>query len=332
MNVERLSLSDTNLQEFISKNSKCIFSSADWYKVLEEGFNSKVLFYGLRDGSDLKLVIPGILLNFKIIKMFYSNIPYGGFIGEKTYITDFLPLLEKELKKAGVDIFRVCKQFSDGYDNLNGYKLQSGCQQIINIEGLTEQELWTGYKKRVRRDIRRAEKLGVDIKELSSKEEVDILYRLYVETMKRNNTYPTWTRKAIHSIYEHLVSKGKAKVLFAKLKEKYIAGVMLIYSEGTLYYFISSSVADYLSFCPNDLLMHRTITLGIQKGKKHIDLMTSRESDTKLIKFKEKWGSQRHPFHIFEKDLNFTRACIWHWIWKIANSKPGGLLVRLFRK
>ena len=332
MNIEQLSLSDINVREFISKSSECIFSSSDWCKVLEEGFNSKVLFYGLRDGNDLKLVISGILLDFKIIKMFYSNIPYGGFIGEKKYITDFLPLLEEELKKIGIGIFRVCKQFSNWHDNPNGYKIQSGCQQIINIEGLTEQELWVGYKKRIRRDIRRAEKLGVEIKELSTKEEIDVLYQLHVETMKRNDTYPTWTRKAIRSIHEHLVSKGKAKVLFAKLKEKYIAGVMLIYSEDALHYFISSSATDYLSYCPNDLLMHNTITLGIQKNKKHIDLMTSRESDTKLIKFKEKWGAECYPFSILEKDLYYIRAHIWHWIWKFASSKPGGFLIRLFRK
>lgn len=331
MNLEQLSLTSTSVQEFVSLNSNCTFTSKDWYKVLEDGFDSKILAFGLRNGGDLQLVIPGILLDFKIVKMFYSNIPYGGFIGEKKYILDFLPLLENELRRMGISIFRVCKQFTDGYDNFDGYKLQSGCQQIVNIEGLSEQKLWSNYKKRVRRDIRKAEKMGVDIKELSQKEEIEILFNLYLETMKRNNTYPTWTRKAFYSIYHNLILKHKAEVLFAKLKDKYIAGIILIHSKDTLYYFMSSSAADYLSYCPNDLLLHRTITTGIQNKQKYVDLMTSKESDINLIKFKDKWAPQKYPFYILEKDLNYIRANIWTCCWKIANSKPGAFLIRTFK-
>jgi len=330
--LEKLSLRDPNVQEFITHNSSCIFSSIDWYNVLENGFNTRVLAYGFKNKEKLKLIIPGILLDFKIIKMFYSNIPYGGFIGDKRYINEFLPLLEDSLKKEGISILRICKQFSDNYDGPEKYKIQPGCQQIINIEGLSESEIWRNYNKRIRRDVRKAEKLGVAIKELSEKKELDILYDLYVQTMERNNTYPVWSKDAIYSIYAHLLEKDKAKVLFASLNGKYIAGVMLIYSEETMYYFISSSSAKYLSFCPNDLLMHNIILLGIKTGKKKIDLMTSRESDVQLIKFKEKWGAVCHPFYIFEKNLNYVRSSMWHFVWQIANTKLGGFLIRSLKK
>lgn len=332
MKAEQFSLKDISVQKFISQNSKSVFSSMEWYKVLEDTFNSKILIWGLKNGGNLQLIVSGILLDFKIVRIFYSNIPYGGFIGEEAYIHDFLPLLEKELKKAGIDVFRVCKQFTDNYDNLDGYKWQTGCQQIINIEGLSEQGLWDGYKKRVRRDIRRAEKLGVTIKELSDREEIEILFKLYTETMKRKKTYSIWNRNTFYSIYDNLILDHKAEVLFAKLKDEYIAGTISIYSEETLYYFMSSSATNYLSFSPNDLLLHRIITAGIQKNKKYIDLMTSKESDTALIKFKEKWGAECYPFFIFEKNLSCIKAGIWNCAQKAANSRIGAHLFNVVHR
>jgi lipid II:glycine glycyltransferase (peptidoglycan interpeptide bridge formation enzyme) len=329
MKLEQLSLVDTYVQDFISQNSKCFFSSVDWYKVLEESFNSKVVIYGLRDQKDLKLIIVGILLDFKIIEMFYSNVPYGGFIGEKEYVPYFVPFLEKELKRTSISVLRVCKQFTDDYGSLDGYKLQSGCQQIINIEGLSERELWNGYKKRVRRDIRRAEKLGVQIKEISARKDIEILYQLYQETMKRNRACMFWPKRLLYSIYDNLVLKDKAGIIFCSLDDKYIAGIILIYSEDTIYYFMGTSATDYLTYCPNDLLLHRTIMLGIRKSKKYVDLMTSDESDIELIRFKEKWGAKCYPFYIFEKKLNCIRGGIWACTRKIAASKIGAYLFNL---
>jgi lipid II:glycine glycyltransferase (peptidoglycan interpeptide bridge formation enzyme) len=331
MTIEQLSLNNENLRQFISQNSSCIFSSLDWYKVLESGFNSKILVYGLKEGETLQLVIVGILLDFKIVKMFYSNIPYGGFIGNKEFITDFLPLLEKKLKKVGIGIFRVCKQFTDGYDDLNGYRLQKGCQQIKVLEGLSEEENWQKYKKRTRRDIRKAEKSGVRVKEITERKQIEVLYELYLKTMKRNKSCPVWARKALYAIYDNLVLKDKADIFFAELNENLIAGVISVYSRNTSYYFMSASDTEYLTYCPNDLLLHNVISNSISEGKECIDLMTSSESDMELIKFKDKWGTERYPFCIFEKDLLPVRAKIWTWCWRIANSRTGAFLITSLR-
>ena len=331
MNIERIPILESQaIQEFITKYSDCAFNSPDWCRVLQDGFNSEVLCYCLKDSEKLKLVLPGILLDFKIIKIFYSNIPYGGFIGEQEYVLDFLPLLEKVLKKEGVHMFRLTKKINDNYHNFLGYKLQRGCQQIINIDGLSEQGLWLGYRKRVRRDIRRAEKLGVQVKEISDRKDIEILYQLYQETMKRNNSFTVWTKKAFYSIYDNLVLKGEGNILFADVNNKHIAGIILIYSSDTLFYFMNASSTDYLTFCPNDLLLHRTIISGIKTNKKYVDLMTSRESDVELIKFKEKWGSRNFPFFILEKDLSFIRVKIWNILWAMVNSKLITPLIRVF--
>ena len=224
-----------------------------------------------------------------------------------------------------------CKQSAEEYNNIDGYKLQKGCQQIILIEGLDEEKVWQNYKKRIRRDVRKAKGAGVKVKKLTESNEIEKLFELYLRTMRRNKACPVWSKKAFYSIYDNLVLKNKAEMIFADLNNKYIAGVISIYSEDTCYYFMSASDAEYLKYCPNDLLLHTIIADSISKNKKHVDLMTSRESDTELIKFKDKWGSQKYPSYIFEKDLHLLRANIWSWCWKMANSRIGGFLLKAFR-
>jgi lipid II:glycine glycyltransferase (peptidoglycan interpeptide bridge formation enzyme) len=332
MELRKFSIFEKEIHDFISLNSNCIFHSQDWLKILKEGLNSEVYYYALLDQGKLVIVLSAILLNFKFIKISYSNIPYGGFVGRPEYIPEFLLRFEKKLKEEGVQIIRITKRFNENFDISPEYRMQSGYQQIINIAGLTEENLWKGYKKRVRRDVLKAEKSGVKIKNISDRSEIEKLFGLYQDTLQRNNAFATWTKKFFYSIYDDLILKGKADIIFSELNNKYIAGTVLIYSQDTVYYFMNASLTDYLSHCPNDILLHNAIILGIKKNKKYFDLMTSRDTDTALLKFKEKWGSECHPFYIFEKDLDNIRAKIWNQAWKITNSKLGTSLIRFFRK
>jgi len=184
-------------------------------------------------------------------------------------------------------------------------------REIITIENVTEEELWKGYKKRVRRDIRRGEKLGMKLKPISAREEIDILYELYRETIDRNKDYAAWTKDSLYAIYDVLYHAGCADIIFATLDNEYIASTIVIWDKDTLYYFMSASLTKSLRYCPNDALLHYAITSGIRKGKKQIDLMTSSGKDINLIKFKEKWGAQHYPFYIYERKINTLKYTLW---------------------
>src|SRR4030043_892559 len=81
INVERLNFDDEELVEFFERHSCLIFNRSESSDVLREGLGSEVVSYVLRKDGKIILALPGIILNFKILKMFYSNIPYGGVVG-----------------------------------------------------------------------------------------------------------------------------------------------------------------------------------------------------------------------------------------------------------
>lgn len=331
MIIRKRSIEDQEVLRFLFENSSCFFNREEWLHILQEGFKVPVVIYCLEEDGKIKLALPGMVFNFGIAKMFYSNIPYGGFVGNFDLISQSLTLVEKSLKRDGIDFLRIGRNVNNIFPDLNGFQRKMAYTHLLNLEGMTEEQLWNSYKKRVRRDVRKAEKSGIYLEEVQTSHEVDEMFRLYYQTMRRNITYTTWTKKSLGSIYEHLVQTGKAKMLFAKKDGKPIAGIILLFSEDTVYYFFSASSEKYFPYCPNDLLVHHAICLAIREGKKYFDFMTSREDDTALMSFKEKWGAQKYPFHFFEKRLSFLSPWIWDQAWKIANSKIGASLIRAIR-
>jgi hypothetical protein len=331
LSVDQLAFDDPELLDFYSRYSGSIFSGTEWSTILKEGFGSAVFAYCLRKDGKIVLALPGILLNFRILKMFYSNIPYGGFIGETEFLSPFLPLLEKRLKEDHIHSIRIARDSNTSFPEPGGYMKETAFTHILDLDQETEESLWNRYKKRVRRDVRKAEKSGVTIEATRDEKEVNILYDLYLETMRRNEAYNAWTRKMLQAIHHRLVEDGKAEILLAKLHGEIIAGIILLYSPETVYYFFAASAQKTLSLCPNDLLVHHGICLTIQRGKRYFDLMTSNEKDVALMHFKEKWGAHACSFDFYGKSLSPLRTWLWKKGMRVLNSSTGVQLIRWWR-
>jgi hypothetical protein len=329
--MDRLSFDHPDFINFFKNHSPSVFIQPEWSKVLEEGFDSTVVSYCLRKDQAITLALPGIILDLKILRMFYSSIPYGGFVGEMGHLPIFLDILERRLKEDNIHFIRIGKHYKTQFPELEGYQKKVAYTHLLHLDHVTEEVLWNNYKKRVRRDIRKAEKSGISIHEASHSGEIDILFDLYLETMKRNEAYNTWTKKALYAIYDHLVRNGDAKILLAKLKDEIIAGIILIFSPETTYYFFAASSQKNLSLCPNDLLVHHGICLTIRAGRRFFDLMASQKEDVALMNFKEKWGAQKYPFYFYEKSLNPFRTWLWRKAWWVMNTSAGSQLMRWWR-
>jgi hypothetical protein len=331
MIVSKRPADDSEALRFLFENSSCLFNREEWFRVLQEGLKKTVVTYSLEKDGKIYLVLPGVIFNFGIIKMFYSNIPYGGFVGDFRLIPSSLVLFEKSLRRDGIHLIRIGRNFNNEFRDLDGYGQEIAFTHLIDLQGMNEEQLWNGYKKRVRRDVRKAEKSGISIHEATNPGEIDALFGLYLQTMKRNEAYNIWTKKMFYAIHRDLAQQGEAKILLAKLRDEIIAGIILLFSPDTTYYFFAASAKKYLSLCPNDLLVHHGICLTIMKGKRYFDLMASQKEDVALMNFKEKWGAQKCPFYFYEKSLTSIRPWLWKRVWGLRNTSIGAWLIRSSR-
>ncbi len=331
MVVTRRASTDPEVVGFFRDHPSSFFTRREWLAVLEEGFDTPVFCYCLEDNGRIHLALPGLMFNFRLIRMFYSNIPYGGFVGDTSLIRGSLHLFETAIRKDRAHLICIGSPRDGTTPDLAGYEQRQATIHLLPLEGLDRESLWKGYKQRVRRDVRKAEKSGVTVEEISGIDVLDPLFALYRETMRRNWAYLTWTKKALAAIHEKLAGTKEAVFLVARKDGELASGIILLISEDRVYYFFSASSDRFFPYCPNDLLVHEAICLAIDRGKKYFDFMTSREDDTALMKFKEKFGARRQPFCFFDKRLSFLRPRLWDLAWGVARTRTGAAILRAFK-
>jgi hypothetical protein len=317
--------------EFASRYTDLIFYQSVWSEVLKKGLGGQPLYFCLKEGGEIVAGLPGVLLNFKIFKILYASIPYGHFIGERSYYSTFLELLENELRRRGIDQVRLIESpFSESYPPESFKPLPAKCT-LLDLRGNDKERIWEDYKKNIRRDVRKAQRSGVTIRSRDSMEGINIFYKLYLTSMERNRAMAKYPLHWFETLYEIVTKKGLGVVLIAELNGVAIAGVILIYSASSTHYFHNGSQYEYLKFCPNELLVHSSIENAVEKRISFFDFMGSDPNDLSLLRFKEKWGGQSVDIQTYVKDYHPLRGRIWELGKKWASSKVGSVLFKMIR-
>jgi hypothetical protein len=318
--------------EFTSRYTDLIFYQSVWSGVLKKGLGGQPLYFYLREGGEIVAGLPGVLLNFKIFKILYASIPYGQLIGEKSYYPTFLELLENEFRRRGIDQIRLTESpFSESYPPESSFKSVSAKCTLLDLKGYDKEKIWEGYKKNIRRDVRKAQRSGVTIQRGDSGEDIIRFYKLYLASMERNRAMAKYSFRWFEALYEMITKKGLGAFLMAELNEVAIAGVVLIYSASSAHYFHNGSQYEFLKFCPNELLVHSSIENAVEKKVSFFDFMGSDPNDLSLLRFKEKWGGQSKDIYTYVKDVNPLKSKIWEIGRRAVASKWGAKALKWIR-
>ena len=318
--------------EFASRYTDLIFYQSVWSQVLKEGLGGQPLYFCLRERGDIVAGLPGVLLNFRIFKILYASIPYGNLIGKQEYFGPFIEILEDEFRKRRIDQVRMTESpFSTPYP-LDSFKPLIAKCTLLDLRRFGQERFWESYREEIRRAIRKAQKKGLYVKPATSRNEVEVFYRLYLSSMERNRAAAKYPLRWFHAFYEILIQRGMGDILFAMKGEgQYAAGVVLVHSATSYHYLHNGSVADDLEARPNDLTVDYIIRKGVKEGKAVLDFMGSDRDDLSLIRFKEKWGSQSRDIYTYIKDVNPFKSKIWEFGRRTVASKWGAKVLKWIR-
>jgi hypothetical protein len=315
--------------EFASRYTDLIFYQSVWSQVLKQGLGGQPLYFYLRDGGEIVAGLPGVLLKFWVFKILYASIPYGSLVGQKPYYPTFLGLLEKEVGRRGIDQIRLTESpFSESYPPESSFKAVSAKCTLLDLRGYDKDRIWEGYRKNIRRDVRKAQRSGITIRTGDSMEGINIFYRLYLASMERNRAMAKYPLHWFEALYEIVTKKGSGVVLIAELNDVAIAGVVLIHSASSTHYFHNGSQYEFLKFCPNELLVHSSIENAVEKRISFFDFMGSDPKDLSLLRFKEKWGGQSLDVFTYVKDFHPLRCKVWELGKRSIASSWGSNIVR----
>jgi hypothetical protein len=327
MNLIILEEPGKSWDEFVSKHSSLIFHSSLWGKVLKEGYNCKLKYLLLEEKGSWLLALPGMMMGNRFFKVFYSLIPYGGFIGERNLIPKFINLLNEWAKKEKIQRIQIVDTTIKKKQDLPDFKCMESYRHLLELKDKSMDQIWKNYRDSLKRTIKTALKSDLCFEKIKSREEVGQFYQLYLDSMKRNKTLAKYPSKLFHKIYDFLVPEF-SDMLFMKYHNQSVAGVVVIYSQNIAHYFHGGSDTQYLHLRPNDLLFHQAIQIAKEKGKAYFDFLGSDKRFLSLIQFKDKWGTQREELFNFQKDLSLIRPFLFKMALNLVQTSVGSAIYR----
>jgi len=294
------------------------FHRYEWLKLIEKGLGLEPYHIIVKKGG----AIIGGFPNFveKLRKAPFkrlASIGIGGFfiVSEKE---EFLQLLiAKAEEKRGVMSHRIQTdgykyiKYSQWLTNSYGYKLSlDTCKFIIDIDRPFK-SIETNMSKYKRRDIRKIDESPLKIEEPEiTKENLELFYSLYKETMERVQGIPMPI--SFFTLLSNEDNKEIVKLFLAKYKDNVVAAFLhlLDNSNSVIYEFFAGTKEEFFEHKPNDLLRKHSILWAQDNGFHTYDMGGTVANFTNgIFEFKRRWGGQVFPYLTWEKPLSKWRWC-----------------------
>ena len=242
-----------------------------------------------------------------------------------------LPALAEVCRREGVHLVRMIACEDSPVRDLSGARRFGHVRHVLSLEGQTADGLWAGYKKRVRRDVRVAEKAGIAVRAMR-REEFGAFAEMLAQVQSRNAAATAVGPEFYEALWDELAGDGTAEFLVADRQGEPVAVTVGVHDRDTTYYFAACSRTEALRLCPNDLLVKALIEKAVARGSRRFDFLSSDVSDKGLIAFKEKWGSEERPFDLLELWFSSWRRAAWDFGMRVAHSRTGAAVIRRLRR
>jgi len=210
-----------------------------------------------------------------------------------------------------------------GMDNRFNFGLSSRLSTFVlkTCDNLGANELLALFDKKTRNQIRKSHGFGFELKDLTI-ENVDEIYALYLENMKRHGTPPR-AKSYFDNLFFSFGNKLFAKGSYDRNK---LVGVNLAVVEGNnLNLYFNLSKKEYWNKCINNFLYWNMISDAYKKGVRYFDFGISSVDDIGHSNFKIGFGGK--PFSIYKivGGSYYKRLSMW------LKQKKYNLVLRLQR-
>lgn len=183
-------------------------------------------------------------------------------------IKEFVRVSEK---RAIYSQIRNIYDMSDLHDMLFKYRFEfeEHLNYIIDLT-LSIDDLWSGLYSKRRNEIRKAEKLGTVVKEITSIDEFKNAVEILKEVYSRAGL-PMPPMSFFCSAWTEMYNRDHLVVFGAYNNNKLIGTIFLLTYNNTLYDWYAGSYKDYYSMHPNDILPWEAFKWAREKGFERFD-------------------------------------------------------------
>ncbi len=261
-----------------------LFHSREWQELLENAFNCRTS-YGLSKPADYGMAIS----RFSVgpFKIGYLGFPVGGLVGNRKLDREVLD--EWDLSGSPFDCHCLRVPVS-AYEDIEELAMPYRSNPETAICDLQNWDL-SKVSKKLRRDIKKAQRSNLTINDVSDPTESSVLYSIYNETIKRHSGSLRYNQKYYSSLISLADSKPYIRCMIARSDDKIAGFAIIVRHKQTTYYLHGGTDFSLRHLGSSDALLYEAINWAKKSGSECFNLMTSSESQPSLVRYKEKWGA-----------------------------------------
>lgn len=260
-----------------------------WRRVFEDAFGHECVYLAARQGGLIVGVLPMVQIKSLLFGRTLTSLPflnYGGVMADAPQIAAALIDRAREEARARrcthVELRHVVRQFP-------GLPCK---QHKVAMHLALADDMWNGLDRKVRNQIRKAEKSGLVV-ERGGAALVGDFYQVFARNMRDLGT-PVYSRRLFEQVLR--VFPERAQLHVVRLNNQAIAAGLTYRTATMVQLPWASSIRSYNSLCPNVLLYWDAIQFAHDSGANVFDMGRSTPNEG-TYKFKAQWGAEPVPLH-----------------------------------
>jgi serine/alanine adding enzyme len=284
---------DAEWDEFVHAHPDASgYHLSGWRRVFEGAFGHETVYLAAREHGKIVGVLPLVVFRSRVFGKFAVSLPfvnYGGVCAEDDDVAQALVARAAAVAEAGrlshVELRHTLRRMP----HLPARTHKVGMRLALGADAA---RAWDGLDRKVRNQVRKAEKSGLTWRR-GGVELLDRFYGVFAQNMRDLGT-PVYSRR----FFEHVLSTFPAtsSVCLVDHGDRTVAGAIALSHRDVLEVPWASSLREYRSQCPNNLLYWRIIEHATQSGRRSLDFGRSTPNEG-TYHFKEQWGARPEPLY-----------------------------------
>ena len=259
-----------------------------WREVIENSFGHTCHYLAAKEkAGDIVGVLPLVYMQSMLFGRFLVSLPffnYGGLLCDNQEIGNVL-LSEAAALRGTLGAAHVELRHTEPWPGELPTK-QAKVSMLLDL-GCDSELLWKGFNAKLRNQVRKAEKSGCTTA-VGSLELLADYYTVFVRNMRDLGT-PVYGEKFFSEILR--VFPEDSRIIAVYLEGKPVAAGLVVRFRDTIEIPWASSIRDYNTLCPNNLLYWTALQHAITIDCSRFDFGRSTPGEG-TYKFKEQWGAK----------------------------------------
>lgn len=262
-----------------------------WRQVIHAVFGHQTRYLAARKDGAICAVLPLCILNSRLFGHFIVSLPffnYGGVLADDAEAE--AAILERAAQLAtGEGASHIEMRMTRPLDN--GWATKTNKVGLYLSLPDDPETLWTGFKAKLRSQIRRPEKAGMTVR-TGRAELVDDFYRVFSRNMRDLGT-PVYGKELFSTILNRV---PESHIVVVDYQGQAVGAGFLVGYRNRLEIPWASTIRDFNRHSPNMLLYWSVLKWACENGYGEFDFGRSTEG-AGTYKFKRQWGAEPRPFY-----------------------------------